>query len=81
MKIEILGTGCPKCATLAANAKAAADKLGLPYELCKVTELGEIMKRGVVFTPAIAIDGQVKSAGKVLGEAELTTLLTTAACA
>jgi small redox-active disulfide protein 2 len=79
VKIEILGTGCPKCHTLATNARAAADKLGLPYELCKVTELSEIMKRGVVFTPAIAIDGQVKSAGKVLGEAELTTILTTAA--
>jgi small redox-active disulfide protein 2 len=78
MKIEILGTGCPKCRTLADTAKAAADKLGLEYELCKVTDLGEIMKRGVVFTPAIAIDGQVKSAGKVLSEADVTTMLATA---
>lgn len=81
MKIEIMGPGCPKCRALAETAKAAADKLGLEYELCKVTDLSEIMKRGVVFTPAIAINGEVKSAGKVLGEAELTTLLTTAACA
>ncbi|GMV96190.1 MAG: TM0996/MTH895 family glutaredoxin-like protein [Phycisphaerae bacterium] len=79
MKIEVLGTGCPKCQALAANAKAAADKLGVPYELCKVTDLGEIMKRGVVFTPALAIDGQVKSAGKVLSEADVTALLATAA--
>ncbi len=79
MKIEILGPGCPKCRTLADHAKAAADKLGLQYELCKVTDLAEIMKRGVVFTPAIAIDGQVKSAGKVLSEADVTTLLATAA--
>jgi small redox-active disulfide protein 2 len=78
MKIEILGTGCPKCAALAANAKAAADKLGLEYELCKVTALTEIMQRGVVFTPAMAIDGAVKSAGQVLDEAQITTLLTSA---
>ncbi|GMU21371.1 MAG: thioredoxin family protein [Phycisphaerae bacterium] len=78
MRIEILGTGCPKCKTLADNAKAAADKLGLLYELCKVTDLGEIMKRGVVFTPALAIDGEVKSAGKLLSEAEVTTLLANA---
>lgn len=79
MKIEVLGTGCPKCQALAANAKAAADKLGVPYELCKVTDLGEIMRRGVVFTPALAIDGQVKSAGQVLSEADVTALLATAA--
>jgi small redox-active disulfide protein 2 len=79
MKIEVLGPGCPKCRTLAENAKSAADKLGVEYELCKVTDISEIMQRGVVFTPALAIDGQVKSAGKVLGEAELTTILTTAA--
>ena len=78
MKIEILGTGCAKCESLAANAKAAADKLGITYELCKVTDLNEIMKRGVMLTPALAIDGQVKVSGKVAGEAELTTMLTSA---
>ncbi len=78
MKIEILGTGCPKCRALADNARVAADKLGLPYELVKVTELREIMKRGVMMTPALAIDGAVKSNGKVLSEAEITTLLTSA---
>ena len=75
MKIEIMGPGCYKCQTLAANAKAAADKLGLQYDLCKVTEIKEFMNRGVMMTPAIAIDGEVKSAGKVLSEAEITTLL------
>lgn len=78
MKIEILGTGCPKCEKLAANAKMAADKLGIDYELCKVTEINEIMKHGVMMTPALAIDGKVQSAGKVLSEAEITTVLTTA---
>lgn len=78
MKIEILGTGCPKCQALTANAKAAADKLGAPYELVKVTQINEIMKRGVMMTPALALNGEVKSAGKVLSEAEVTTLLTSA---
>ena len=76
MKIEILGTGCPKCQKLAANAKAAADKLGVEYELCKVTEINEIMKRGVMLTPALAIDGKVEASGKVADEAEITTMLT-----
>lgn len=75
MKIEILGTGCPKCRKLAENAAAAADKLGVPYELVKVTQIKDIMRRGVMMTPALAIDGQVISAGKMLSEAEITTLL------
>ena len=76
MKIEILGTGCPKCEKLAANTKAAADKLGVEYEMCKVTEINEIMKRGVMLTPALAIDGKVEVSGKVANEAEITTMLT-----
>jgi len=79
MKIEILGTGCPKCRTLADNVKAAAAKLGQEYELAKVTQIHEIMKRGVMLTPALAIDGQVVCSGKVLSEAEATTLLAGAA--
>ncbi len=75
MKIEILGTGCPKCTTLAANADKAAKSLGIQYELCKVTQLADIMKRGVMLTPALALDGEVKSVGKVLSESEITTLL------
>ncbi len=78
MRIEILGTGCRKCNQLAANAKAAADKLGLDYELVHVTDLRQIAGYGVMMTPALAIDGQVKLTGKVAGEAELTTLLTSA---
>jgi small redox-active disulfide protein 2 len=78
MKIEIMGPGCYKCQTLAANAKAAADKLGAPYELVKVTQIKDIMQRGVMMTPALALNGEVKSAGKVLSEAEVTMLLTSA---
>jgi len=65
-KIQILGTGCPKCKKLAENAEAAAKDLGIEYSLEKITEINEIMKFGVMVTPALAIDGQVKSVGKVV---------------
>ncbi|HOF19226.1 MAG TPA: thioredoxin family protein [Phycisphaerae bacterium] len=64
-KIQILGTGCPKCKKLAENAEAAARALGIEFELVKVTDLNEIMKFGVMMTPALAVDGQVKVVGKV----------------
>jgi small redox-active disulfide protein 2 len=64
-KIQILGTGCAKCQKLAAVADEAARALGLTYELSKVTDLQEIMAFGVMFTPALVVDGVVKVAGKV----------------
>jgi small redox-active disulfide protein 2 len=64
-KIQILGTGCPKCKKLAENAEAAAKELAIEYQLEKITEINEIMKFGVMVTPALAIDGQVKVTGKV----------------
>ena len=64
-KLQILGTGCPKCRKLAENAEAAAKALGIEYELEKVTDINEIMKFGVMMTPALAIDGEVKVVGKV----------------
>jgi len=64
-KLQILGTGCPKCKKLAENAEAAAKELGIEYELEKVTEITEIMKFGVMMTPALAVDGDVKVVGKV----------------
>jgi small redox-active disulfide protein 2 len=64
-KLQILGTGCPKCKKLAENAEAAAKALGIDYELQKVTDLNEIMKFGVMITPALAVDGEVKVVGKV----------------
>ena len=76
MKIEILGTGCKKCNLLEANAKAAADKLGIAYELVHVKDLAKIMAYGVMMTPGLAIDGKVKLTGKVASEAELTTIFT-----
>jgi small redox-active disulfide protein 2 len=64
-KIQILGTGCLKCKTLAEHAEAAAKALGIEYELVKVTDINEIMKFGVMMTPGLAVDGTVKSSGKV----------------
>lgn len=64
-KIQILGTGCKKCTTLAETADKAAKELGLTYELSKVTSLADIASFGVMFTPALVVDGQVKVAGKV----------------
>ncbi len=75
-KIQILGTGCPKCKRLAENAEVAAKELGIEYELEKVTEMNEIMKMGVMMTPALAVDGQVKLAGKVPSVEEVKNLLT-----
>jgi small redox-active disulfide protein 2 len=78
MKIEVLGTGCKKCNLLEAATKAAAEKLGIAYELTHVKDLGKIAAYGVLMTPALVIDGQVKISGKVPSETELTTLLTSA---
>jgi small redox-active disulfide protein 2 len=78
MRIEILGTGCAKCETLAARAETAAKSLGVAYELCKVKDLSEIMKRGVVFTPALVVNGEVRISGKVPSEAEIVGILTSA---
>lgn len=65
MKVQILGTGCPKCQQTAENAKAAAEAAGLQIELVKVDKPADIAKFGVMFTPALAIDGDVKVSGRV----------------
>ena len=64
-KVQILGTGCPKCNKLAELAEEAAKSLGIDYELEKVTDVNEIMKFGVMITPALVIDGNVKISGKL----------------
>ena len=65
MKIQILGTGCPKCNQLYQNAQQAVDESGIEAAVEKVTDLKDIMAFGVMVTPALAIDGQVKASGKV----------------
>ncbi len=75
MKIEILGTGCPKCRTLADNvAKAVAD-LGLQAEVIKVTDIDAIVNRGVMLTPALVVDGNVVAAGKASSVEDLKKML------
>ena len=74
-KIQILGTGCKKCLTLAETADTAAKALGLEYTLEKVTNLNDIASFGVMFTPALVVDGQVKVAGKVPGLEDIKKLL------
>ncbi|HPW69254.1 MAG: thioredoxin family protein [Desulfomonilia bacterium] len=65
MKIQILGTGCAKCKKLADHAEAAAREMGVPVEVEKISDINEIMKFGVMITPALAVDGEVKVMGKV----------------
>ena len=74
MKIEILGTGCPKCEALMNNAEAAVRELGIDAEISKVTDIVEIANRGVMMTPALSVDGEIKLVGKLATVAELKTL-------
>ena len=74
--IQVLGTGCPKCQKLAENARQAAEGLGVEYALEKITEIARIMDFGVMVTPALVIDGQVKAVGKVPGAEEIQAMLT-----
>ncbi|MHC4249298.1 MAG: thioredoxin family protein [Planctomycetota bacterium] len=65
MKVQILGTGCPKCHKLAELAGSAIQDLGVDAEVVKVTDINEIMEFNVMVTPALAVDGDVKSAGRL----------------
>lgn len=75
MKIKILGTGCTKCKTLEENAKQALAKIGGFHELKKVEDIVEIMNYGVMSTPALVVDGKVKSSGKLLSVEEILEYL------
>lgn len=70
-RIEILGPGCPKCTKMAENADEAARALGIDYELVKITDLGIMMGYRVMATPAIVVDGEVKSSGRLLSPEEI----------
>ena len=74
-KIQILGTGCPKCRQLTENAEIAAKDLGIEYEIEKVSDINKIMEFGIMITPALAIDGEVKLAGKVASPDEIKKLI------
>jgi small redox-active disulfide protein 2 len=74
-EIKILGTGCAKCNKLAENAETAAKELSIDYNLEKVSDLNKIMDYGVIITPALVVDGQVKVTGKVPKLDEIKKLL------
>ena len=76
MKIEILGTGCPKCKKLTELAKETVAELGIPAEILKVDKINDIMNYGVMLTPALAIDGEVKVAGRIPSKEEIKKWLT-----
>jgi small redox-active disulfide protein 2 len=75
MKVQILGIGCPKCQKLTSNAEQAVRELGVSAEVEKVTDIKEIMKFGIMLTPALAINGQVKVSGKVLSVEEIKKMI------
>jgi small redox-active disulfide protein 2 len=78
MKIEVLGPGCPKCQNLEANAKTAVENLGLDCEVVKVSSIVEIASRGLLTTPALLVDGEVKVQGKVASVDEIKGILSEA---
>jgi small redox-active disulfide protein 2 len=74
-QIKVLGPGCRRCEQLAANAKQAAAQLGIEYELEKVKDIARLADYGVMMTPGLVVDGEVKSQGKVLSRDEIKALL------
>jgi len=75
MTIQILGSGCPKCNQLEANTRAAAQEMSLDVAIEKVTDSDRITEMGVMLTPALAVDGVVKSSGRVLTKEEIAGII------
>ncbi len=75
MKVQILGSGCPNCKRLEANAKEAVQASGIQADIEKVTDIAKIMEFGVMMTPALAVNGVVKSAGRVLNKDQIIQIL------
>jgi len=75
MKIEILGTGCMKCRRLAKNVEVAVAELGVPAEIEKVEDITAIMDKGVMLTPALIVDGELKVTGRVADVKEIKEIL------
>ncbi len=75
MKIEVVGPGCSRCITTEKNVKEAVQQLGLQAEIIKITDVAEFAKKGVMFTPAVLVDGQVKTSGKIPTVNELKEIL------
>ncbi len=79
MQIKVLGTGCAKCKLLYGEAEKAIAAAGIPIDLTKVERIDEIMKFGVMMTPALVLDGEVKASGRVPRSAEIVSWIMTAA--
>ncbi len=75
MDVRVLGTGCPKCRKLYAEAERAIEMSGVEATLSKVESIDEIMEYGVMMTPALVIDGEVRSSGKALKAAQIAEML------
>ena len=75
MKIEILGTGCPKCKKLFEAAQQAVKELGVEAEVTKVEDINEIMKFNIMMTPALAVDGEVKVTGRIPRPEEIKKMI------
>ncbi|MCM8757893.1 MAG: thioredoxin family protein [Candidatus Omnitrophica bacterium] len=75
MKIEIVGPGCPRCIATENNVKEAIKQLGIQAEIAKVTDMKEFAKKGIMFTPAVIVDGQVKISGKIPTVEEIKKVL------
>ncbi|HRP34364.1 MAG TPA: thioredoxin family protein [Gammaproteobacteria bacterium] len=73
--IQILGSGCSRCQVLADNAEAAAKSLGLEYTLEKITDVNRIAEFGIMLTPALVVEGEVKTFGRVLSPENIRPLL------
>lgn len=75
MKIEILGTGCPKCKKLYENVQTAVRELGIQADIIKVEDIAKITEYNVLTIPALVVDGEVKAAGRILGLDEIKQLI------
>lgn len=75
VKIEILGIGCPKCKMLTANVENAVKELGIQAEIVKVADINKITDYGVMMTPALVVNGEVKSSGKLLSVEQIKEIL------
>jgi len=75
MKIKIYGTGCAKCKTLYENAQKALTELSMTADVIKVEDINEITDAGIMFTPGLSVDGEIKSVGKLLSVAEIKKII------
>lgn len=75
MKVQILGSGCAKCKLLEQHAREAVAQLGIQAEVEKITDVDEIMEMGAMMTPALAVDGVVRSVGKVLTKDQVISFI------